>query len=74
MMMRYAREVANAYWMNVSEIYDMLRVLTDGIEWDEMSKAKFDEVQNSDHGFSDNMTGYGDLFTVWLRTLKSFYE
>lgn len=74
MMMRYAREVANAYWMNVSEIHDMLRVLTDGIERDGMSKAKFDEVQNCDHGFSDNMTGYGDLFTVWLRILKSFYE
>jgi|GEM_PF-456700 hypothetical protein len=73
-IMSHAREIASAYRECVSEAQDMLNVLTNSINWDEIGDEKIKEVQNKAPKFGDNMNGYGDFFTIWLETLKKFYE
>lgn len=73
-LMRQAREKASEYRECISEAQDMLNVLTNSINWEEIGDEKIKEVQKQAPKFSDKMNGYGDFFTIWLVTLKSFYE
>lgn len=73
-MMRHAREIASAYRESISEAQDMLNVMTNGINWDDIGEEKIKEVQEKKPKYSDNLSGYGDFFRIWLDTVKEFYK
>ena len=73
-LMSQAREKASAYRECVSEVQDMLNVLTNSINWEEIEDEKIKKVQKQVPKFGDKMNGYGHFFTIYLDTLKRLYE
>lgn len=73
-LMSQARETASAYRECVSEVQDMLNVLTNSINWEEIEDEKIKKVQKQVPKFGDKMNGYGHFFTIYLDTLKRLCE
>jgi len=73
-MLKTVKEKAIEYREMISEVRDMLNVLSNGIDFDTMSENKINEIQKKVTHYGNNMEGYGDFFKLWLDTVRVFYE
>ena len=73
-MLKTVKEKAIEYREMISEVRDMLNVLSNGIDFDTISETKINEIQKKIPHYGNDMEGYGDFFKLWLDIVRGFYD
>lgn len=75
--MDYKNKHGEAYRKGIKDAGDMLNELSERVDFEKIAKSDKDrllEIQKNIPKYNDNLSGFGDFFSIWMDTVKILLE